>query len=501
MWFGVQFPHLGIEIFERCHSEAAAPPAVLAEDGRVRLVNAPARAAGIVPGSTLATAHGVAPGLRHFERDGIAEQRRLYCLAESGYRFTSHVSVCPPDGLVLDIAGSLDLFGGTAAVAADLAERFARMGHAASVALAHTPAAAMTLARARALAGAMRSSAGESSDRAEILRALHDAPVACAEIEKRDVERLADMGVSRIGQLLRLPRDELGTRFGRALVDYLARLVGDIPDPTIPVAPRERFSSSLNLIEAVSSKQALLFPMRRLAAELAVWLEARQLGALGLIWKLHPLHGPSRHIETRFARARTDFRGILAIARLQLDQANLPDEIMGIDLLGDTLAPLSRDTHALIAGGDDAVEAGARMELIDRIAARLGDSVLHSVALADDHRPERAWLTRRPGSSQALTKRQVTVPDVMEDGPETGRQTARCLRPLWLFDPPARVAIEGFRLLAGPERIECGWWDDRIARDYFVAVRTDGARCWLYRALAGTRPTQSESWFLHGYFA
>jgi protein ImuB len=49
-------------------------------------------------------------------------------------------------------------------------------------------------------------------------------------------------------------------------------------------------------------------------------------------------------------------------------------------------------------------------------------------------------------------------------------------------------------LLAGPERIESGWWDgDEASRDYFVARRPDGSLAWVYR--------DKDGWFLHGLFA
>ena len=147
LWFAVHFPRLGLEIFERRHPEETASPAVLVEDRRVRLANAEARRAGIVPGSTLATAHGVASRLTHFERDLPAELDRLHCLAEAAYRYTSRVSLCAPDGLVLDMHGSLALFGSVDALADGLAHLFRDIGHAARVAFAHTPAGALTLAR------------------------------------------------------------------------------------------------------------------------------------------------------------------------------------------------------------------------------------------------------------------------------------------------------------------------------------------------------------------
>jgi protein ImuB len=55
-------------------------------------------------------------------------------------------------------------------------------------------------------------------------------------------------------------------------------------------------------------------------------------------------------------------------------------------------------------------------------------------------------------------------------------------------------------LLAGPERIESGWWDAAepaatgdVRRDYFVAISPRAEWLWIFRSQAG--------WFLQGFFA
>jgi protein ImuB len=51
-------------------------------------------------------------------------------------------------------------------------------------------------------------------------------------------------------------------------------------------------------------------------------------------------------------------------------------------------------------------------------------------------------------------------------------------------------------LIAGPERIESGWWDEAdVKRDYFIAQTADLATLWVYRDRR-----QPGRWFLHGIF-
>ncbi|MDA1118871.1 MAG: DNA polymerase Y family protein, partial [Proteobacteria bacterium] len=111
--------------------------------------------------------------------------------------------------------------------------------------------------------------------------------------------------------------------------------------------------------------------------------------------------------------------------------------------------------------------------LIERLQARLGGARVHGLAVHAEHRPERAW--RTTGSDDQAVQARL--------GP----------RPLWLLEPARRLGESEFVLLAGPERIESGWWDgEDVARDYFIAVRGPSL-AWIYRA--------PEGWFLHGLFA
>ena len=84
LWLGVHLPDLGLEIFQQRQAQGPLRPAVLAEDGRVRLVDAQARNAGIAVGCTLATALSIAQDLIYFERDEAAENQRLGTLGSHG---------------------------------------------------------------------------------------------------------------------------------------------------------------------------------------------------------------------------------------------------------------------------------------------------------------------------------------------------------------------------------------------------------------------------------
>jgi protein ImuB len=70
-------------------------------------------------------------------------------------------------------------------------------------------------------------------------------------------------------------------------------------------------------------------------------------------------------------------------------------------------------------------------------------------------------------------------------------------RPLWLLRRALPLRGPAPRILAGPERIESGWWDGADARrDYYVVQTRDGQRAWAYLL-----PGATDGWMLHGWFA
>ena len=130
-WLAVCFPMLGLEVhFLEALGAAEAvddAPTVLVDEGRVAQVDAGARQAGIRIGTTLATAYSIAPGLRHFQRDRNAEHKRLEWLGLVAYRFSSRVSLEPPDALHVEARGSLRLFGGLRALVTEINARYRRL--------------------------------------------------------------------------------------------------------------------------------------------------------------------------------------------------------------------------------------------------------------------------------------------------------------------------------------------------------------------------------------
>jgi protein ImuB len=366
-------------------------------------------------------------------------------------QFTPKVSLEPPQELVLEVQGSLRLFGGFGELRQMLAAGLDELGYPFHLACAPTARAALWLAR------------GEGETTLEAL------PV---EVTRFDVEFLRGIGVSTVGALLGLPREGLAQRCGARVVEELDRALGAAPEPRSFFAPPPRFDASLELPAEVAHAEGLLFGARRLLVQLAGLLAARHEGIRG--FRLALLHeSRSSSLEIGLASATRDAERMARVLRERLAQIALAEPVRALQLEAAGFAPLQGASAGMF--GDPARKTEDWAELLERLRARLGRSAVHGLAALPDHRPEHAWRRVEPGE---WDPRAAPAP-----GP----------RPVWLLEPK-RLKESEFATLTGPERIESGWWDgDEARRDYFVARLPDGALAWVYR--------EEGEWYLHGLFA
>ncbi len=151
----------------------------------------------------------------------------------AGPAFYARVSLEPPDGLLLEVKGSLNLFGG--------AQRLCRAFRAGCVAAGARPIVALAPTPLAALAGARAGISFQVLDESRLVGALTSLPLRVLRWPPAVLERLARMGVHSIGQALRLPRAGFARRFGAEQLGSLDRLVARSADPREGFRAPERF--------------------------------------------------------------------------------------------------------------------------------------------------------------------------------------------------------------------------------------------------------------------
>jgi protein ImuB len=473
-WIALYLPHLPLEALTR--ALATPEPQAVAEHHRIVACDGKAVARGVRPGLSTAAASVLARELAIQPRNPAEETECLLGLAGWAAQYTPSVALELPDSLVLEVSGSLRLFRGLERIAGSLRAGCARMGFTALVAAAPTARGASWLAHA----GSERLVA----DPTALESALAGLPVRVMTGDAASRAALAAIGATRIGDVAALPRAGLARRFGRKLLDDLDRALGHAPDPRTFFTPPAEFRARLELPAEVTQAEALLFAARRLFVQLEGFLAARAGGVQRLALRLFHREARFTDVPIGLVAPARDAVHFTLLARERLGRLALPAAVRAIALDAGDVVPLAGEALALF--DDSASSPGDWKQLVERLRARLGGTAVHYLAVAAEHRPEHASRESATGAGAAGT-----------DHPG--------LRPLWLLPAPqpleeidAAPHRDGpLKLLAGPERIESGWWDDDdVARDYFVAETADRALVWVYR-----ERRSPGGWFLHGLFA
>lgn len=482
LWACILLPQLALDGVLRRHPTPEQPLALVTGPVQKRVlaaVNPAAARAGLHAGQSLAAAHALLAQFATVEYDAADIARWHRFLAAWAYRYSSQVAVTFADAVVLEIGASLTLFGPWPRFERELREDLRGLGFQHRIAVAPNARAAWVLA-------GLHDGLALTSP-APLGNALARIPVAQARLDPKTAHALHAMGLRRLGQLFAAPRASLAQRFGTGLLDHLDRLRGNAPDPFALYQPPDRFDLRIELAYDVESSQALLFPLRRLVGDLAAYLAGRDGGVQRFV--IHLEH--ERHADTQVVvgllAAERDPALLFELARSRLEQARTPAPTRGMRLLAEELPPFVPAGRELF--DPRPAQAVPWDTLRERLRARLGDDAVYALAMADDHRPEKAW-------------RRVPVPmpakpsAVNNDGIETAP------RPTWLLPRPMPLRDPSPRLLAGPERVESGWWDGGdVRRDYYVVETRNGQRAWAFCPAGEQGPARAQALMLHGWFS
>ena len=473
MWIAIRLPRLPLEIFLR--GSSTPEPFALEERHCVFACDRKAFARGVRAGMAVAAALALAPALRVAPRDPAAETEALLGVAGWAAQFTPGVALEFPDGVLLEVSGSLKLFGGLESLLERLRRELVEMGWSAAFAGAPTPRAAFWLAWA-----GKRKFIGES---AELEPVLAELPVKVLRCKDETLAAFEAIGVRTLGELRSLPREGVARRFGQEPLTELDRALGLLPDPRNFFALPARFGAAIGLPAEVTQAEALLFAARRLVVQLAGFLAARSGGVQRFVLRLGHRDKAATEIAIGLVAPSRDAEHFTLLLRERLSNFALAGPVREISLQAGDVVPLPGSNLGLLL--EQGKPPGQWEHLIERLRARLGTGAVYGLAAHAEHRPERAIAITEPGSRQLHL-------DFGE-------------RPFWLLERPKPLAEVGatphyegpLELLAGPERIESGWWDGGdVARDYFVARTQSESLVWVYRERRG-----EGGWYLHGVFA
>jgi protein ImuB len=545
------------------NQQSAIPLVLLHAVGQRQLVvvaSPEARQHGIRAGMTLAQARALWAGVEPAQHDPAADRRALVALGRWMMRFTPVVAVgedfntektegterkkkstyggtgvrgyggkrasghspphphtpTHPHCLFLDVTGCERLFGGLDRLRHRVERSLAQLRITANVAIGPTSGAAWAAAYCGteildSPSQIQNPKSKIQNSQSPIRNLLAPLPLESLRLDPSTVNCLHHLGLETVGDLLKLPRDQLPARFGPGLLLRLDQAMGDVPEPLVPILWERPLRESMEFEFVVPSIEAIHIVFGELMGRLIVQLERRGCGARRVEVELACNFGPPIRRTILLSRPSRDRANLLNLFRCSMDDAEInssrpyfsSDGFTALRLFIPVFEKMSPEQIRLLEGEDYAQKVELD-HLVERLRARMGNDTVMQATLIASHAPERAYALGNGlgGNQSAIRSLQSTIQNVP--------------RPLVLLATPVELRVmvlplhdEAGRPVAfthdhrtrrvvyfvGPERIAGQWWDGHNkTRDYFDVEDPDGRRWWIFRVL------ESGRWFLHGMF-
>jgi protein ImuB len=517
LWIALHCPALSLDCIERRFPVALIPAlAVTVRKGNriyIQQANKQAQERGIMADQPLATALALFSSLVVMEQDPNEEMKALHGAAYAALRFTPNIVVLQT-GLVAEVSASLKLFGGLKKLCQLLIRSVAAQGLQLCAGVAPTPKGAWLLAQSAStgtiINGTSNKTGNETSAKFHLL--LDALSVALLESSGPHLEVIRGIGCKTLADLRRLPRGGIARRFGPELPAEMDRAYGDSPDPQKWFKAPEQFQQKMRLMAQIESAELLLIPVQRMIQQMCGWLTSRHAAVCAFSLVLHheySLRQPhqSTPIYIQLSEQSGDPGHLMLLLRERLERTKLTASVCELTLTADEIAAGMDANLELFPNAQS--EATSLNRFIEKLSARLGPQAVMSLKVMPDHRPECSQRFEAP------------VNGGMNGGKSVPRQEKRrealpseLTRPAWLMETPLELKLQcqqpvygsPLKLIAGPERIEAGWWDDvLVARDYFIAENDLGQLLWIYcecreHGEPNAAAAKNQSWYLQGLF-
>ena len=514
LWIALYLPELPLQIAERAqlaNSRHFAPLVISTGADNRPVVYAANRAAlelGIQIGMTIASSRALINDLHIEPRQLDNEISTVHNFASWACQFTPSISIQAHEGILMEISATLMMHDGLSVLLGKLRRGSHELGYHVSCGVAPTPQAAWLFSKARHYGYPVRACMALT----DIEARLTDLPLALLDWPHEVLSKLSGLGIVRVGDCLRLPSEGFAKRFGPERWADLQRIIGRLPDPRAYFVMPETYSARTEFGFEVNDAMALLFPLKRLLIEMEGFLRARGSGVQSFRLVLTLSHKVPVTIIVGLAQPERNAERLLSLARERLSQAQLSSTVIAIAVEVERLLPFIEASKSWLP--DSQVQSDGWIQLIDKLTARLGNDRVYRLRTVEDHRPEQSWQSSNAMDAQAsiktgarkhATKSQSKIHATHKAAAAANDAGLNRPRPLFLLPTPRKLMLDRgvplchgrIDIIAGPERIETGWWDGQPAlRDYYVGRNPHNETMWLYRNLHDLN-----SWHLHGYFA
>jgi protein ImuB len=454
-----------------------------------------AERAGVCIGQPLAEAKVLLPTAVFLPADDVADRRALCQLALDCQRFSPLVGLEEgphPESLFSEVTGCAHLWKGERRFLEAIRSYWRDRGYQINLALASTLGAAWALAHTATVS--LVPAGGEEA-------ALSGLPVAALRLPPDTLERLETLGLWTVGDVLRLPREMLASRFGVILPRRLDQALGLLRETFVC----ERLKKPLTVLNEwevpVDDRFAVALVCRQMLRELLSMAARDGLGLQELEGELRTETGVVT-LQIRLVEPTGDDAHLAQLAELQLERQTWSAGVVAARWSALRAGRLEQVQTRWFGDAPETKTVRAFNTLVDRLSSRLQATAVLRVEVLPDSQPEHVvrlvpWTSAGSKKSAGFT----LSPEQSRGRPVRLLGSPQLIQVTSIVPdgPPLSMAWQSRDYLVirswGPERIATGWWRDHdIQRDYYRAEWEDGTQIWVYR------DERNGGWFLHGFF-
>lgn len=368
------------------------------------------------------------------------------------------------NGLILDITGTKKVHSSEEALLQRLTRCFLRKKIEARLAIAATPGAAWALSR---FSKSNCTICGDSAGQLE--PALASLPVQALRLPGATIEALDQTGITRIADLLKLPRKTLTVRFGPLLIKRLKQALGKEEEPLRFAHPRRPFYAVCRFEVPLADEQRLKTALADLLKQVILELIQNKKEAALFIIELKLGQAPAQVLRKELPLFQTSasFSHLNSIIQPLIESLHIKQPVSALSVSARFATKACSKQKDLLPQSSLMPDHEAAGELFNHLTARLGANSLTRLAFRESYVPEKSFYYQ-PVKEPAL--KNSPAPPLIE-------------RPTYFFSPPQPISaiallpdrapvqikwqgriVQIVRGL-GPERIGAEWWHARISED------------------------------------
>ena len=462
--------------------DAPSGEPVLVVDDRVTGATNDVLAAGVTLGMPRREAEALAPFATVLLRDLGDETRRFESVVQAVERLVPRVEVVSPGLLFVPVAGAVRFYGGEEAlaerIAAELLEQGGKErtdGWQALIGVADGPFAARWAA-----ATARQGEPKVVTDTIGFLSRLDLGTLRESMGGEEMIETFRWLGVATLGDLARLPREALATRFGSQGVRAHRLASGE----DRPVDPREiptELGVEMSFDDPLVHLDAVAFAGKALAERLLVGLRSAGVAPHCVTITAETAEGSRRQRVWRSADPFTEKALVDRVwwqLRAWVEAAGVPGGIVGLSIHPDDLSGEGRQL-GLLSDESSLIESERALA---RAQALLGPERVVTGRAQGGRMPDERVAWSRWGEPEAEASRDRAAPWTGATPSPAPALVPPEMKPLeieWDGGMPVRIRLgtrwEPVLTWSGPWRLSGRWWAGEGHSDRYQIVTSAGA--------------------------